>query len=201
LTRQLREDFGADIVALKIPHKDKERALRREVEMQAVLHLRLKDIQAVNIVRYLGFAVFRGKMVMAMEFVEHGSLRDKLGKIGLQKRLPIEEALKIAEGALKGLAAIHQEHVFHRDIKPENILMSGHPPKVTDFGISRMLDANELASTTSGTIFYMSPEILGPEGASFTSDIWSVGATLYEMVTGKLPFWGLDTPFWVVRLQ
>ena len=85
---------------------------------------------------------------------------------------------------------IHHEHVFHRDIKPENILLEGDTPKIADLGIARMLDANELASTGIGSLPYMSPEILGKEGASFPSDLWSLGVTLYEMVTGRLPFDG-----------
>jgi len=193
LDREILEDFGFEIVALKIPFPDKARVLRRELEMNAVVHLRLKDLHSVNLVRYLGFDVFRGQIVMAMEYIPQGSLRKKLGNIGRQKRLPVPEAVKIAEGILVGLSAIHREHVFHRDIKPENVLMKGETPKIADFGISRMLDSNELASTTSGSLFYMSPEILGPEGADFTSDIWSLGVTLYELVTGKLPFGEKDS--------
>lgn len=190
----LREEFGAEEVALKIPlDKKKERVLKREVEMGASLHLRLKDLQSQNLVRYLGFDFFRGQLVMVMEFIEQGSLRRVLGDIGRQKRMPIDDAVCIAEGILSGLAIIHQEHIFHRDIKPENILMQGRTPKIADLGIARMLESNELASTTTGTIFYMSPEILSPEGASFTSDIWSLGVTLYEMVTGKVPFGSMQT--------
>jgi serine/threonine protein kinase len=193
--KELIEDFGVDEVALKIPlNRAKERVLRRELEMNASLHLRLKNLQSFNLVRYLGFAVFRGQIVMAMEYMAEGNLRTILGEIGRQRPLPVDEALRIAEGVLEGLAIIHQEHVFHRDIKPENILLHGNEPKIGDLGIARMLNSNELASTTTGTIYYMSPEILGEEGASFTSDIWSLGVMLYEMLTGKLPFGNIATP-------
>lgn len=196
IDQDLREEFGVEEVALKIPlDKKKQRVLAREVEMGASLHLRLKGIQSLNIVRYLGFEVFRGQIVMVMEYVAQGSLRRLLGDVGRQRRLPIDEAVKMAEGVLGGLEMIHQEHVFHRDIKPENILLQGKTPKIADLGIARMLDMNEQASSTAGTLYYMSPEILSEEGASFTSDIWSLGVTLYEMVTGKLPFGGPRTPF------
>ncbi|OGO07223.1 MAG: hypothetical protein A2Y61_02855 [Chloroflexi bacterium RBG_13_60_13] len=195
LDQELIEEFGRDEVALKIPlNRKKEQVLKRELAMNAALHLRLKDLQSRNLVRYLGFDKFRNKIVMVMEYVGQGSLRRMTGEIGRQKPLPVDEAVEIAEGILSGLMVIHQEHVFHRDIKPENILMDGRTPKIADLGIARMLDANELASTSIGSLPYMSPEILGKEGASFTSDIWSLGVTFYEMLTGSLPFGDMDTP-------
>ena len=199
IDEDLLEEFGTEIVAIKIPYKDKQRVFKRELETNILLYKRLKGLNALNIVRYLGFDLFDGKMIMVMEYVGGGSLRGRLGGVGNQKRQPIEESVRIAEGILKGLAVIHQEHFFHRDIKPENILMDGNTPKIADLGISRMLQAQELATTKTGTLYYMSPEILGPEGASFNSDIWSVGVTLYEMVSGKLPFGhpvgSRETPF------
>jgi len=196
LEEGLCEQWSCDeIVALKIPlNKKKERTLQKELEMNAILHIRLRDLQSANLVRYLGFCSFRNQIVMAMQFVSQGSLRKLLGDIGKQKPLTVDEALQLAEGVLAGLSAIHQEHVFHRDIKPENILLEGRIPKIADLGISRMLNSDELASTTTGTLYYMSPEILSEEGASFTSDIWSLGVTLYEMLTGQLPFGGRNTP-------
>ena len=187
------EDFGSEIIALKIPLPQKERALKQDLEMNILLHLRIKDLQSVNLVRYLGFDWYDGKIVLAFEYIASGSLRDKIGNIGSQKRLPIDEAVKIAGGILKGLSAIHSEQVFHRDIKPENILMQGNVAKIADLGLSRFLNPNELASTTSGSPFYMSPEILSRTGASFSSDIWSLGVTMYEIVTGQLPFGDKDT--------
>ena len=195
LDRDLVQDFGAEIVALKIPlNKKKGLVLKRELVINATLHLHLKNLQSINLVRYLGFTVFQNQIVMAMEYVKNGSLRNRLGDIGRQKRLPVDEAVRIAQEVLKGLMVIHQEHVFHRDIKPENILMDGNTAKIADLGIARMLESNELASTTTGTIYYMSPELLSEQGAAFTSDIWSLAITLYEMVTGRLPFGEPDTP-------
>ncbi len=188
LDEELKEEFGSDIVALKIPlDRQKERVLRRELEMNAVLHVRLRKIQSVNLVRYLGFAVFRNSIVMVMQFVSGGSLRKVLGRIGAQRPLPIDQAVRITEGILAGLVILHKEQIFHRDIKPENILLDGDTPMIADLGISRMLDSDEIAITTAGTPYYMSPEIWRG-GASFPSDIWSLGVTFYEMVTGQLPF-------------
>lgn len=194
LDQELIEEYGTDEIALKIPLAGKQRALRIDFNMNAALHVRLKPLRSVNLVRYLGVEIFRGQLVMAMEYVRHGSLRKKLGPIDSQKRLEVAEAVEIAEGILSGVAVIHQEHIFHRDIKPENILMDERTPKVADLGIARMLESNELASSTTGTLYYMSPEILGEAGADFRSDLWSVGVTLYEMVTGRLPFGNKNSP-------
>jgi serine/threonine protein kinase len=191
---ELIEEYGTNEIALKVPLAGKQRALRKDFEMNAVLHVRLKPLRSLNLVRYLGVEIFRGQLVMAMEYISGGSLRKKLGSIDSQKRVAAAEAADIAEGILCGVAVIHQEHIFHRDIKPENILMDGRTPKVADMGIARMLESNELASSTTGTLYYMSPEILGEVGADFRSDLWSVGVTLYEMVTGKLPFGNKNTP-------
>jgi len=191
----LVEDFGTDEVALKIPlNRKKERILRRELETNIFLWLRLKDVDSTHLVRYLGFADFRGQIVMAMEYISGGNLRKVLDSVGRPKRMPIERAVKIAIGVARGLQAIHHENVFHRDIKPENILLIDDAPKISDLGIARMLKSNELASTTTGTIYYMSPEILCEEGASFPADVWSLGVTLYEMLTGRLPFGTFETP-------
>ena len=189
------DDFGAEEVALKIPlGRKKERVLRKELELNASLYLRMKNMDFTNIVRYLGFASFRGQIVMAMEYISQGSLRDKMGSIDHPKRIPVEETINIVKGVCNGLAVMHQEHVFHRDIKPENILMAGDVPKIADLGISRMLDPNEVASTAVGTLPYMSPEMLDSEGASFTSDLWSLGVMFYEMLTATLPIGTYRTP-------
>lgn len=195
LDRELLEDFGAEIVALKIPHNDKKRALKRDLEMNTLLHLRLRDLHCENIVRYLGFSIFRGQIVLAFEYVAQGSLRKLLGPLGRQQRLPVEQAVKIAAGILKGLSVIHNEQVFHRDIKPENILMQGQIAKIADLGLSRMLSPQQAASSATGTPLYMSPETLLRGGASFVSDIWSLGVTLYEMITGTLPIGEVETAF------
>jgi serine/threonine protein kinase len=148
LDEALREEFGAEVVAIKVPlNREKARALKREFAENALFHLRLKELQAVNIVRYLGFDIFQGRLVMVEEFVSHGSLRRKLGGIWHQKPLPLDEAVNIAEGVLKGLVVMHGEHVIHGAIQPDNILLQGDVPKIAGFGISRSLDATEQAST------------------------------------------------------
>jgi serine/threonine protein kinase len=188
LDRGLIEDYGTAEVALKIPvDKNKERALKKEVNLNAALEARLRRINSSNVVRYLGVDVFQGRLVMVMEFVPGGSLRNVLEKEGPKKRLSIDKAVRITEGILRGLSLIHAEQILHRDVKPDNVLMGENDPKISDLGISRFLESFDNKVTTAGTLEYMAPELI--EGkAKLNADVWSVGITLYEMLTGVVPF-------------
>src|SRR4030042_5288735 len=147
LVPRLIEQYGTDIVALKIPlDEEKAEALKREVKMYEWLKDHLDRLQPPNVIRYLYFRPYENQIVMAMEYVEHGSLRDLIARSGRQRALPVNEAVRITKGVLRGLAVIHGERVFHRDIKPENVLMDGKTPKLTDLGVSKMLGAHELDS-------------------------------------------------------
>jgi serine/threonine protein kinase len=172
--------------------KQKERALRRELELTGSLHLQLTEMEQENIVKYLGFEVFEGKLVMVMEYIKGGNLRSLIGEDGRRKHIGTKRSIKLMLGLLNGLDIIHKKHIIHRDIKPENILMDGDVPKITDLGIGRMLRPDELAYTKGvGTLFYIPPEILyGRFGASYTynADIWSVGIMFYEMLCCQFPF-------------
>ena len=189
----LVEEWEIDQVAIKIPlSKQKENVLRKEVELHGGLYLRLSEVESRNIVRYLGFCVYDGKIVMVMKFVSGGSLRNLIGPPGRSKPMDPETAVELTRGILSGLSVIHHNQIVHRDIKPENILMEGKVPQISDLGIGRMLRPNELASTVVGTIFYMSPEMLYEKsegsGSYYNTDIWSVGVTLYEMLYGIFPY-------------
>ena len=186
----LIEDWGSEYAAIKIPlSKEKEKALKKEFHIYIALQSQLTRKESINIAKYLGVEVFQDKFVMAMEYIPDGSLRNLIGKIGAWKRLDIPDAVDIAIGVLKGISVIHKKHVVHRDIKPDNILMVGKLPKIADFGIGRILRSNELASTTTGTLYYMSPEILYEDkGALANTDLWSFGIMLYEMLCEDFPF-------------
>jgi serine/threonine protein kinase len=184
-----RKKKWGDLVVIKIPHnKEKEMTLIEELN----LNHRLSDLKAENLVRYLGFERFDDKYVMVMEYIDGESLRDKIGGIGHQRQLPLNETLNIAKQICRGLIEIHSCHIFHRDIKPDNIMITNRDNvvKISDFGISTVIKSSELASTTSGTIVYMPKEILKGKGGAFYSDIYSLGVTIYEMLTGQLPFEG-----------
>jgi serine/threonine protein kinase len=192
LDEVLRSKWGP-AVAIKIPlSKEKEQALINEIITNASLHFNLQGLHDLNIVRYLGFETYDGWYVMVMEYVEGGDLRRRVGDIGCQRPLPVAEAMEITLQVCRGLVKIHQFNIFHRDLKPENILISekDHQAKITDFGIGRIMTSSQLASTTTGTIFYMPRELLRGKGGHFYSDIYSLGVTSYEMLTGQVPFRG-----------
>ena len=128
---------------------------------------------------------------MATEYVDGESLRDRLRK---RKPLPVDEALRIGEGILRGLAYAHAKGIVHRDIKPANILLtSAGEAKIADFGIARPTDSNLTAvGEMLGTPSYMSPEQVKCTAITGRSDLFSFGAMLYEIVTGLKAFGAPD---------
>ena len=130
------------------------------------------------------------------EYLDGADLRQWLVQ---QRKLSVLDAFGIMVPILGALASAHRRGIVHRDIKPENIFLSHGPegemvPKLIDFGISKVLDTDESLTMTRtgmvvGTPFYMSPEqARGETGLDARSDIWSVGAVLYEMLAGRCPF-------------
>src|SRR5256714_9104183 len=127
-----------------------------------------------------------------MPYIDGETLRDRLTRQG---SLPIEDAVRIACEVLEALGYAHAHGVVHRDIKPENIIFSAGRALVTDFGIARAVSAASLEALTIdgavGTPAYMSPEQASQSPQlDGRSDIYSLGCTLYEMLTGSVPFPG-----------
>ncbi|MDQ6803131.1 MAG: serine/threonine protein kinase [Acidobacteriota bacterium] len=128
---------------------------------------------------------------LATEWVDGESLRDRLKR---SKPLPLEDALRISEDILRGLAYAHMKGVIHRDIKPANILLSTEgQAKIADFGIARPVDSTLTAvGSMLGTPNYMSPEQVKCADVTARSDLFSVGVVMYEMLTGVKPFSATD---------
>jgi eukaryotic-like serine/threonine-protein kinase len=130
---------------------------------------------------------------IVMEYIPGGDLKRLIDRRG---RLPGQELTRLADEICAGLAHAHERGVIHRDIKPHNILLDdkGHA-KVADFGIARALDTTQATRTGSflGTALYSAPEQLQGQEVTPRSDIYSLGATLYEAAAGEPPFAG-QTP-------
>ena len=126
-----------------------------------------------------------------MELVEGITLKEYITK---KKRLSVREATSIAIQVSMGLAAAHSQGIVHRDIKPQNIIISTDGKvKVTDFGIARAASSNTISANVMGSVHYSSPEQVRGGYSDAKSDIYSLGITLYEMVTGRVPFEGETT--------
>ena len=124
-----------------------------------------------------------------MEFISGRSLRSRIE----EGPLPVSEATKLARQIAEGLQAAHSKGIIHRDIKPENIIVADNGlAKIADFGLAALLNAVETPESGhgAGTTAYMSPEQIRGDQVGHLTDIWSLGVTLYEMVTAHRPFTG-----------
>lgn len=128
-----------------------------------------------------------GEVFIGMAYYEG----ETLDRILARGPLPIDRALAIELQIARGLAAAHEELIVHRDIKPANLMITrGELVKILDFGVAAVMKgpATGTAATVQGTPAYMSPEQLCGRPVDERTDIWSMGAVLYEMVTGRPPF-------------
>ena len=141
-----------------------------------------------NIVNVYDVGEDEGIYYIVMEYVEGITLKDYIFNNG---RLSVEQALDFSLQIASGIEVAHQNHTIHRDIKPQNIIVSKNGTlKVTDFGIARAATSNTVASTAMGSVHYISPEQARGGYSDEKSDIYSLGITMYEMVTGRVPFEG-----------
>lgn len=125
---------------------------------------------------------------IVMELIEGITLKSYIAKKG---HLEVKETIGIAIQVAQGMEAAHEQHIIHRDIKPQNIMISRDGKvKVTDFGIARAVTAQTMTSSAMGSVHYISPEQAKGRFCDERSDIYSLGITIYEMVTGYLPFDG-----------
>ena len=141
-----------------------------------------------NIVNVYDVGEDEGVYFIVMELVQGITLKNY---IDMKGKLDIREALNISVQIASGLSAAHENRIIHRDIKPQNIIMSRDGKvKVTDFGIAKVADSTTVTTTAAGTVHYISPEQARGGYSDERSDIYSLGITMYEMVTGRVPFEG-----------
>ncbi len=142
-----------------------------------------------NIATLFEAAEWDGEPFLALEFLPHGTLRDRIRPAGL----PLAEVLQYATQMGEGLEFAHAHGIVHRDIKPGNCMFSQLDIlKLVDFGLAKWSGAAEIthSGTMSGTVAYMAPELLRGGDATRQSDVYAFGATVYELAAGRPPFTG-----------
>ena len=145
-----------------------------------------------NIVNVYDVGDENGIYYIVMELVEGITLKKYIEKRG---RIPFKEAVSIAIQVANGLDAAHKHNIVHRDIKPQNIIISKEGKvKVTDFGIAKVASSSTInSSSTMGSVHYISPEQARGGYSDARSDLYSLGITIFEMLTGTVPFDGDST--------
>lgn len=144
-----------------------------------------------NIVNVYDVGEENGINYIVMELVEGITLKRYIEK---KARLSVKEAVSIAIQISMGIEAAHNNNIIHRDIKPQNIIISKEGKvKVTDFGIAKAATSNTITSNVMGSVHYTSPEQARGGFSDEKSDIYSLGITMFEMLTGRVPFNGDTT--------
>jgi len=184
----LARDTELDVlVAIKVFRADLTPTQRERLRREVMLG---RTLQHPGLVRIFELIDGGDRLAVAMEWVPEGSLAQRLES----GRLPVDEVVRVAEQVLEVLAYLHGQNVVHRDIKPSNLLVdSENRIRLADLGLARPLDDDRGLTRTLasvGTPAYMSPEqIRGAEPAP-AADLYGLGVTLYQLVTGELPFSG-----------
>ena len=190
----LRREVAVKVIRLR-PGADLERALRRfEIEARAMARL-----EHENILKVLDIRVEGERAYMVMALARGGSLADRIQTTlasppGESNALPIREVVGWIEGVARALHHAHTHSIVHRDVKPDNILFDSEGrPLLTDFGLAKALDEDNAGLSTPGamigTLLYMAPEqIVGRQIVDARADVYALGVTFYETLTGSPPF-------------
>lgn len=193
-----------EIVAIKIvpAHMARNETLLRRFEQE---WLAASKLDHANIVRALDYCGTASTPFLVMEFVDGESLGQRIDREG---KLPEGEAVRLIAQVCQGLHRAHKQGMIHRDIKPDNIMVTKDGvAKVTDLGLVKEVDAELNLTKTGrglGTPHFMAPEqFRNAKNADVRCDIYSVGATLYMMVTGELPFGKTSGPLdaWMKKVN
>jgi serine/threonine protein kinase len=169
--------------------KNKQTGLPESQDVESEIRL-LKNLNHPNIVKYLGSVKTPDNLNIILEYCENGSLHSIIKNYG---KIPENLAGIWMGDVLQGVVYLHDQGIIHRDIKGANILTTKDGKiKLADFGVSTALTGADKENEVVGTPYWMAPEVIEMKGVAISCDIWSVGATLVELVTGHPPYYRLD---------
>ena len=203
IQREIGRGGMATVYLARDPRYDRNVALKvLDPELGAVLGAErflaeikvTANLQHPNLLPLFDSGAVNGLLFYVMPFIEGESLRRRLER---ERQLPVDEAVRIAVGIAKALGYAHARGIIHRDLKPENVLLQSGEPLVADFGIALAVSnagGTRITQTglSLGTPQYMSPEqATGDRSIDGRSDIYALGAVLYEMLTGEPPHSGV----------
>lgn len=194
---RLERDVAIKIIRIDaFPPNQLERILKRfEREAKA-----LGRLSHPNIIKVIDYGEHEGSPFLVMEYLAGGTLKQRLGR-----PIPWQDTVRFLLPIAEALEYAHEQKIIHRDIKPSNILLTQKgQPMLTDFGIAKILEADQTFTLTGTGIGVGTPEYMSPEQwtgqATAQSDIYSLGVVLYEMVTGRKPYTA-DTPAAILLKQ
>ncbi|ESK97999.1 ste ste11 protein kinase [Moniliophthora roreri MCA 2997] len=178
---------------VELPRTPSDRNDSRQITVVQALKLEietLKDLDHPNIVQYLGFEETPSNLSIFLEYVPGGSIGSVLLKHG---KLSEVNTKSFTGQILSGLEYLHSKSILHRDLKADNILVEASGIcKISDFGISKRSEDLGAGTAMQGTVFWMAPEVVNPQGTRYSVkvDIWSVGCMVLEMLAGTRPWTG-----------
>jgi len=184
-------------VAVKVilPQKQQSEKFLKRFEREAKA---LAQLSHPNIVKVLDYGEHEGMPYLVMEYLPGGTLKQKLGQ-----PIPWQEAARSLAPITRALEYAHQQKIVHRDVKPSNILLTqSGEPMLSDFGVAKILEAEETVDLTGTGVGVGTPEYMAPEQGmgkvvDYRADIYALGVVFYELVTGRKPY-RADTPMAVM---
>ncbi len=167
---------------------------KKAVELFLTEARAIAELEHPNIVQVFNVGKEKGYYFIVMSYIEGQTLSQIIKK---QKNIPLNTIIDLFEGILLGLDAAHAKGIIHRDIKPSNILINAEgQPKIVDFGIAKKMDKEKGSTKTTelaGTAYFIAPEQALGRDLDTRADLYSVGASLYYVLTGQFPYNGKNT--------